>query len=98
MLVVVQVKAPWCRSCKALEPKVRRLAREFAGDVRFFEMNYEDKDNKPIAYQMGVKAMPTFLFYRGAAGKVEQFTCGPGRSAMLREKIEVYVAGYCALE
>lgn len=52
-------------------------------------MNYEDKDNKPIAYRLGVTAMATFLFYRGAAGEVEQSSCGPKRAAMLREKIEV---------
>jgi thiol-disulfide isomerase/thioredoxin len=97
-LVVVQVKAPWCRSCKALEAKVRRLAREYADEVVFFSMNYEDPENKPIAYRLGVKNMPTFMFFQGEFGQVEQFTCGPNRAAIIREKIDIYVAGECPYE
>lgn len=94
-LVIIQVKAPWCRSCKALEPKVRRLAREFSNDIYVYSMDFEDPENKPIAHQLGVKNMPTFMFFSGAYGLVEQFTCGPSRAAMLREKIDIYIAGEC---
>lgn len=94
-LVIVQVKAPWCRSCKALEPKVNRLAREFAGDISVYAMNFEDAENKPIARQLGVKNMPTFMFFSGEYGLVEQFTCGPSRAAVLREKIDIYLSGEC---
>lgn len=94
-LVIVQVKAPWCRSCKALDGKVRRLAREYSEEVFFYSMNFEDPENKPIAYQLGVKNMPTFMFFQGEYGQVEQFTCGPNRAAMLREKIEIYMDGEC---
>lgn len=61
-------------------------------------MNYEDPENKLIAFRADVKSMPTFMFFYGAAGKVEQFTCGPNRAGMLREKIEQYVAGECTLK
>jgi thiol-disulfide isomerase/thioredoxin len=98
-LVVVQVKAKWCRSCKALEPKVRRLAREFGvAGVSFYQMDYEAEENKPLCYQLNVTSMPTFLMYAGASGKIDQFTCGPARASILREKIEDVVAGECAYD
>lgn len=74
---------------------MRRLAREFSGDISFYSMNFEDPENKPIARQLGVKNMPTFMFFSGAYGLVEQFTCGPSRAAMLREKIDIYLSGEC---
>jgi thiol-disulfide isomerase/thioredoxin len=94
-LVVVKVFAPWCRSCKALEPKVRRLAREF-DSVSFFSMDYEDEENKQVCFRLGVSSMPTFLFYHGAAGLVDKFTCGPARADILRAKIQEIVDGECA--
>jgi thiol-disulfide isomerase/thioredoxin len=95
-LAVFKVYAPWCRSCKALEPKVRRLAREF-DDVSFFDMDYEDEENKAVCFRLGVSSMPTFLFYYGAAGLVDKFTCGPARADMLRAKIQQYTDGECSL-
>jgi thiol-disulfide isomerase/thioredoxin len=95
----VQVKARWCRSCKALEPKVRRLAREFCGQgVCFFEMDYENEDNKTLCYSLNITSMPTFLFYYGSSGKIDQFTCGPARASILREKIEDVLAGECVYD
>lgn len=96
-LVIIQVKAPWCRSCKALEPKVRRLAREFS-QVGFYQMNYEDAANKPICFRLGVSSMPTFFLYYGAAGQIDKFTCGPNRAHILREKIEQFLNGECQYE
>lgn len=83
-LVVLKVFAPWCRSCRALEPKVQRLAMEFQ-QVKFLEMNYEE--NKQLCWRLGVSAMPTFIFYRGEEGEINKFSCGPKRGDVIREKL-----------
>lgn len=93
-LVVLKVFAPWCRSCRALTPKVNRFAREFS-NVRFFKMDYEQ--NKELCHRLGVASMPTFVFYWGVAGEIEKFSCGPQRAYILREKIEQCLAGSCAI-
>lgn len=84
-LVVLRVHARWCRSCRALEPKWRRLARELQ-DVHFAEMEYEA--NKMLAFRLSISKMPTFLIYDAQLGQVDNFTCGPKRAQLLREHID----------
>lgn len=91
-LVVLKIFAPWCRSCRGLQPKVARLAREYP-NVKFFKMDYER--NKPLGYRLGVSSMPTFIFYHGAAGEIDKFSCGPLRAGIIREKIDQVLDGVC---
>lgn len=93
-LVILKIFAPWCRSCRAVTPKVNRLAREFS-DILFVKMDYER--NKDLCKRLGVRIMPTFIFYWGAAGEVEKFSCGPARAGIIREKIEDIIKGQCEL-
>jgi len=39
-VAVLKFYAPWCRSCRAIAPKVARLAHEFP-EIRFYEIDYE---------------------------------------------------------
>lgn len=40
-LVVIKFYAPWCRACRGLEPKYRRLAMEYSTKrVVFYEMSH----------------------------------------------------------
>lgn len=92
-LVVVKFFAPWCRACRGLEPKYKRLSVEYAakGGVRFYELSH-----KTMAAQEGgsdflqkheVNVLPLIHFYaRGA--RVEAFPCGPRKIELLREKLE----------
>lgn len=93
-LVVLKVFAPWCRSCRALSPKVARLSREFP-EVIFAKIDYER--HRELCYRLGVNTMPTFIFYRGAAGEIDKFSCGPARANVLRQKILDSVRGECFL-
>lgn len=87
-IVVLRVHARWCRSCRALEPKWRRLAREMP-DVHFCELEFEA--NKPLAKRLGVERMPTFLVYDADKGRVDNFSCGPQRAQVLRDRVEAAV-------
>lgn len=39
-VAVLKFFAPWCRSCRAIAPKVARLAHEFP-EILFYEIDYE---------------------------------------------------------
>lgn len=93
-LIVLKIFAPWCRSCRALTPKLNRLCREFP-TVTFVKLDYER--NKELCRRLGVVTMPTFIFYSGAAGEVEKFSCGPARAHVLRQKVVDIMAGVCEL-
>eukprot|EP00168_Porphyra_purpurea_P006820 TRINITY_DN1840_c0_g1_i10.p1 TRINITY_DN1840_c0_g1~~TRINITY_DN1840_c0_g1_i10.p1 ORF type:complete len:233 (+),score=70.05 TRINITY_DN1840_c0_g1_i10:690-1388(+) len=93
-VAVLKFYAPWCRSCRAISPKVARLAHEFP-EIRFYEIDYEA--NKELCWRLGVKNLPTFHFYSGAAGRVEDFNAGPARAHVIREKVVEYALGKCAL-
>lgn len=93
-LVVLMVYAPWCRSCRALKPKMNRLAREYE-NVVFCKMNFEE--NKELCHRLGVMSMPTFLYYMGCEGCIEKFSCGPMRAGVIREKIDQCLRGLCLL-
>ncbi len=87
-LVVIRVHARWCRSCRALEPKWRRLAREFE-HVHFAELEFEA--HRMLAARLAVKVMPTFLIYDAERNKVDHFSCGPRRAGVLRDRIELAI-------
>ena len=85
-LVVIRVHARWCRSCRALEPKWRRLAREFH-NIHFAELEFEA--HRLLAARLAVKVMPTFLIYDAERNKVDHFSCGPRRANILRDRIHL---------
>lgn len=91
-LVVVKFFAPWCRACRGLEPKYKRLSVEYSPKkVRFFEMSHKEitANNDGVAFlaRAEVNVLPLIHFY--AAGKrVEAFPCGPRKIELLREKLE----------
>lgn len=93
-VAVLKFYAPWCRSCRAIAPKVARLAHEFP-EIIFYEIDYEA--NKELCWRLGVKNLPTFHFYSGAAGRVEDFNAGPARAHIIREKVVEYALGSCAM-
>jgi thiol-disulfide isomerase/thioredoxin len=42
-LVVIKFHAPWCRACRGLEPKYKRLAMEYSPKrVVFYEMSHKE--------------------------------------------------------
>ena len=60
-LLVVKFTATWCGPCKAIKPVVKRLALANP-DVIFAEVDVDTNDE--TSEKQGIKAMPTFVFYR----------------------------------
>lgn len=86
-LVVVEFYASWCGSCRALYPKLCKLAAEHP-DVEFVKVNFEE--NKPMCKSLNIKVLPYFHFYRGTEGLLESFSCSLSKLSKIREAIALY--------
>lgn len=94
-LVLIDVYAEWCNACRGISQKVFALARDRPDDLLLVKLNFDA--NKQLAKTLGVRALPSFALFRGADGKLDLFSAGPTRAALLREKVERYGGPRCAL-
>lgn len=85
-LVVIKFFAPWCRSCKAMDVKYRRLAAQNK-NVKFFEIDVNESPELKKA--LGVRSVPTVKLHAGSLGQVANFTCGPRKVPELERKIKL---------
>ncbi|KUL91110.1 hypothetical protein ZTR_00776 [Talaromyces verruculosus] len=60
-LVVVDAFAEWCGPCKAIAPKVHAWSEEYT-DVDFVKFDVDESPD--VAQELGIRAMPTFLFFK----------------------------------
>jgi thiol-disulfide isomerase/thioredoxin len=93
-LVVVEFYASWCGSCRALYPKLCKLAAEHL-DVEFLKVNFEE--NKPMCKSLNIKVLPYFHFYRGGEGRVDEFSCSLSKLQKLKDAIEQHNTDRCSI-
>jgi thiol-disulfide isomerase/thioredoxin len=86
-LVIFKWFAPWCRSCKAMDLKFRRLAIE-RSDVVFCEIDVSI--NTELKKLHGIKTVPAVHMHAGHLGMVEDFMCGPSKLPLLTTRITKY--------
>lgn len=61
--VVMDVWAPWCGPCRAVEPSLKALAAEYDGRVDLWKLN---ADEHPAAVQaLGIRSIPTLIAFSG---------------------------------
>lgn len=87
-LVFVDFYADWCGPCKAVAPVVERLAKEYAGRVKFGKLNTEG--NPATARRLRVSSIPALMLFRD--GKLVTRTGGYQSEAQLRASIGRYAA------
>ncbi|KAM7220134.1 Thioredoxin-like fold [Rhypophila decipiens] len=71
-VVIVDAFATWCGPCKAIAPQIAQWAEspEFKDKIYFGKF---DVDHLPdLAQELGIRAMPTFIFFKDG-NKVEEF-------------------------
>ncbi|MFG0335862.1 MAG: thioredoxin [Maioricimonas sp. JB049] len=61
--VLVDVWAPWCGPCRMVGPVIEEIADDFAGRAVVGKMNVDD--NREIATQFQIQAIPSVLVVRG---------------------------------
>jgi len=82
--VVVDFWAPWCGPCRMIAPITEKLAKEYAGQVKFCKLNVDE--NRLAAQKYMVMSIPLLLFFKG--GKVIEQITGAVPESDLRSKVE----------
>lgn len=91
-MVIVKVFAPWCKACKAVEPKFLAISKDpkFQG-LPIVWADLTVAGNKAYIKEQGILALPTMLFYAGSEGLVENFPCGPSKVPIMKRKLDQFV-------
>jgi len=75
---VVMFRASHCRSCKAVLPRVQKLAQNSKyASAKFYTVDVSA--NEELGRQLGIDRLPTFQFYvnrDGHPGLLDEFACG----------------------
>ncbi|MBP3744737.1 MAG: thioredoxin [Prevotella sp.] len=82
--LVVDLWAPWCGPCRMVGPVISELAAQYDGKVVIGKCNVDDEED--IAAELGVRSIPTILFYKN--GEVVDKFVGAAPKAVLEEKIK----------
>lgn len=61
-LVIVDFWAPWCVPCSSIALSLLQIEDQLQERVRIMKMNIDD--NPKIAESLGIRAIPTLLFYK----------------------------------
>jgi thioredoxin 1 len=60
-VTLVDFNAPWCGPCKAQEPIVQELSKQYSGKAVIAEMNIDE--NQQIAVDLGIQSIPTLAIF-----------------------------------
>ncbi len=60
--VLVDLWAPWCGPCIAMEPAMKELATEFDGKVDIAKVNVDE--NPALAQSLDVMSIPTLMLFK----------------------------------
>jgi thioredoxin 1 len=83
-LMVVDFWAEWCGPCRMVAPVLEELAAEYADRLAVGKLNVDD--SRQIAARLGIRSIPTLLFFRDGA-RVDQ-VIGAHPKATIKAKIE----------
>ena len=92
-------KASWCKSCQKFGLRYKKLAAHYAdwsdkndpenivkiGQVRFAEVEFNQ--NAKMCRSLGIKRLPYLHFYRGAEGRLADFSAVPSKFNLVIEKM-----------
>lgn len=88
--VVVDVWAPWCMPCRAIERPLASLEDDYAGRVDVVRVNADEQIE--AARALGVTGIPTLVTFR--EGKEVARHTGSAPAAVLRELFEAGLTGH----
>jgi thioredoxin 1 len=62
MIKFLDFYADWCGPCKAMDPIVKELEKEFEGKVEFQQVDVEAESE--LAGKFGIMSIPTFVILK----------------------------------
>lgn len=72
--MVIDFYAKWCGPCKAMEAVMAKAAKEYSGQIDFYRVDLDVKDNQEWANYLGISSIPTLVFYKN--GKIHHVETG----------------------
>ena len=69
-VALVDFNAPWCAPCRAQEPIIKKLAKQFEGKVIVNEVNVDE--NRETAIRLGIQSIPTLILFKNGQ-EIERF-------------------------
>mgnify|MGYP001251323592 CR=1 FL=1 len=86
-LVLVDLKAEWCKPCQVLSPIVDELSVEYQGRLVVGKL---DVDNNPeTTKELGVRNIPTILIYKD--GQIVDRSVGMASKIQLKALIDKHI-------
>jgi len=61
--VLVDLWAEWCAPCRAMEPTLEAIAKDFEGKIDIAKLNVDE--NPDLAQQLDAMSIPTMLLFKG---------------------------------
>jgi thiol-disulfide isomerase/thioredoxin len=95
-MVVVRFYAPWCRSCKAVEPLFKRMAIQNSPHIKFVDCPVT-KENAYLHEGLGIPSVPFGHIYHPDVGLVEERKLNKKDFKEFKQVLGTYVAGECQL-
>lgn len=68
--VFIDFYATWCGPCKAIEPKIHELSKEYV-DIKFLKVNFDKF--KDISKKNKIKTLPTFILFENSGEKMMSY-------------------------
>ncbi len=60
--VLVDLWAEWCQPCRAMEPTIDQVAKEFEGKLSVAKLNVDE--NPDLAQRLDVMSIPTLMLFK----------------------------------
>jgi thioredoxin 1 len=91
--VLVEFSTPWCSPCRAMDPILENIAKEYSGALVVAKIDADDTPT--VAMSFGVQDLPTMLFAH--KGEVLGRQVGAPGLSSLRSQVNRFLNGTAAL-
>ena len=85
-VILVELWAPWCLSCKAMAPTLNELAEEVTGNTSIGKLNIDNPQTVSLRYH--VKKIPTLLLFKNGE-EVNRFNGIQSKAFLMKEILKV---------